>query len=112
MAQQAEQHVEHDHRPRIADMGEVVDGRSAHVHAYVRGIDRHERPLLAGQGVVELEFHRLPVDERMRDRRLRWPGVCSSGARKDGHSQLTLTDNLPAKATYRKTAVAGGAQWA
>ena len=32
--QQPEQHVEHDDRPRIADMGEVVDRRPAHIHAH------------------------------------------------------------------------------
>ena len=37
MAQQAEQHVEHDDRPRIADMGEVVDRRPAHIHAHAAG---------------------------------------------------------------------------
>ena len=33
VAQQPEQHVEHDHGPRIADMGEVVDRRAADIHA-------------------------------------------------------------------------------
>ena len=33
--QQPEQHVEDDHRPRIADMGEVVDGRAADIHAHI-----------------------------------------------------------------------------
>jgi hypothetical protein len=32
--QQAEQHVEHDDGARIADMGEVVDRRPAHIHAH------------------------------------------------------------------------------
>ncbi len=57
MAQQAEQHVEHDHRPRIADMREVVDRRPAHIHAHARGIDRGEHPFLARQRIVELELH-------------------------------------------------------
>ena len=58
MAQQPEQHVEHDHRPRVADMGEVVDRRPAHIHAHARRIDRREHPLLARQRIVELQFHR------------------------------------------------------
>jgi hypothetical protein len=37
VAQQPEQHVEHDHRPGVADVGEVVDGRPAHIHAHVAG---------------------------------------------------------------------------
>ena len=45
--QQPEQHVEHDDRPCIADMGEVVDRRAAHIHAHVCGIERAEHPLLA-----------------------------------------------------------------
>ena len=40
MPQQPEQHVEHDHRPRIADMREVVDRRPADIHAHARGIER------------------------------------------------------------------------
>ena len=55
--QQPEQHVEHDDRARIADMGKVVDRRSAHIHAHARRIDRRKHPLLARQRIVELEFH-------------------------------------------------------
>jgi len=57
MTQQAKQHVEYDDGARIADMGKVVDGRSAHIHAYASGIDRRECPLLACQRIVEPEFH-------------------------------------------------------
>ena len=42
MPQQPEQHVEHDDRPRIADMGKVVDRRTADIHAHVVRIDRRE----------------------------------------------------------------------
>ena len=45
MAQQPKQHVEHDHRPRIADMGEVIDRRSADIHADIARIERHEGAL-------------------------------------------------------------------
>jgi hypothetical protein len=34
MAQKPKQHVEHDDRPGVADMGEVVDGGSADVETY------------------------------------------------------------------------------
>ena len=43
MPQQPEQHVEHDYRPGVADMGEVVDRRPAHIHPHVRRIERRER---------------------------------------------------------------------
>ena len=51
--QQAEEHVEDDDRPRVADMGEVVDRRTAHIHADVLRIDRPELLLPARHGVVE-----------------------------------------------------------
>ena len=53
MAQQPEQHVEDDDRPRIADMGEVVDRRAADIHAHVGRIDRDEILLRPRQRVVE-----------------------------------------------------------
>ena len=68
--QQAEQHVEHDDRPRIADMGEVVDRRPAHIHAHARGIDRGEHPLLARQRIVELELHDNSIPRRLLARAL------------------------------------------
>ena len=55
MPQQAEQHVEHDDRPRVADMREVVDRRPAHIHAHARRIDRDEVPLGARQCIVQLQ---------------------------------------------------------
>ncbi len=53
--QQPEQHVEHDDGARIADVGEVVDRRPAHVHADVVRIDRREFGLLPGQRVIEFQ---------------------------------------------------------
>ena len=53
VAQQPVKHVEHDHRPRIADMGEVVDRRPAHIDADIPGIERPEWLLLAAKRVVE-----------------------------------------------------------
>ncbi len=58
MPQQPEQHIEHDHRPRIADMGEVVDRGPAHIHAHAIGIERLERPLLARERIVKAKLHR------------------------------------------------------
>jgi hypothetical protein len=55
--QQAEQHVEHHHGPGVADVGEVVDRGPADVDAHVRGIERREDLLPAGQGVVDLKGH-------------------------------------------------------
>ena len=52
VAQQPEQHVEHDHGPRVADMGVVVDRRPADVHANVFRIDGLEFGLLPCQRVV------------------------------------------------------------
>ena len=55
VAEKPEQHVEHDHRPRVADMGEVVDGGAADVHAHRLRVDRREILLGAGERVVEAQ---------------------------------------------------------
>ena len=68
MAQQPEQHVEDDDRARVADVGEIVDRRPAHIHAHAPlgfreaqlPIERHEIALLARQRIVELQLHRTP----------------------------------------------------
>ncbi len=57
MAQQAKQHVEYDNGARVADVSEVIDRWSADIHAYTRGIDRRQCPLLACQRIVKPEFH-------------------------------------------------------
>src|SRR5205823_3142956 len=49
--------VENNHRPRIADMGKVVNRRTADIHAHVRGIERREDAFLAAQRIVELKVH-------------------------------------------------------
>src|SRR6516225_12217963 len=54
--QQPEQHVEDNRWARIANVGEVVDGRAAHVYTHALGIERREYPLLARQRIVELEL--------------------------------------------------------
>ena len=59
--QHPEQHVEHDDGPRVADVGEIVDRRSAHVHPHVGRIDGPERLFPARQRVVERERHVTPA---------------------------------------------------
>ena len=53
--QQPEQHVEDDDRPRVADMGEVVDRRPADIHAHRARIERGELGLAARQRIVKSE---------------------------------------------------------
>ena len=57
LAQQPEQHVEHDDGPRIADMGIVVNRGSADIHAHVLEVQGTEVFLGAGQRVVEAQRH-------------------------------------------------------
>lgn len=58
MAQQPVQYVEDDYRPRIADMGVIIDRRAADIHAHVLPVDRHKDFLRAGERVVEAELVR------------------------------------------------------
>ena len=60
MAQHAEQQIEHDRGAAVADMGEVIDRRSAGIHADVLGIERHEGPLFTGERIVEAQLHGNP----------------------------------------------------
>ena len=78
VAEQAEQHVEHDHRPRIADMGKVVNGRPAHVHAHPIRIERRKNPLLPGQRVVELQLHCTVLSGSPRARAASRTSTCAS----------------------------------
>ena len=87
MAQQAEQDVEDDDRARVADMGEVVDRRAAHIHAHARGIERPERPLLARERIVKLELHRTrfgPVSTSRRTPRSPPRGLAGRASRNLG----------------------------
>ena len=54
--QQPEQHVEHDDRPRIADVSTVIDRRAADIHPHIGRIDGLEPLLAARQRVVERQF--------------------------------------------------------
>ena len=38
--QKPEQHVKNNHRPRIANMGVIVNSRATDIHPHLRGIDR------------------------------------------------------------------------
>ena len=51
--QQAEQHVEDDDRPRIADMGEIIDRRAADIEPHRLRVERNEVVLGSGQRVEE-----------------------------------------------------------
>ncbi len=57
MPQQTVEHIEYDHRARIADVGVAVDRRPAGIHAHVLRIYRGEGLFLARQSVVEFQFH-------------------------------------------------------
>ncbi len=89
MAQQPKQHVEHDRRARIADMGEVVDRRAADIHAHVVRVDRDKVLLRPRQRIVKSQLrlrHRLlsgmllpEKSATFREHALPWPaglGVC------------------------------------
>ena len=122
VAQQAEQDVEDDDRARVADMGEVVDRRAAHIHAHARGIERPERPLLARERIVKLELHRTRsglVSTSRRTPRSAPRGLAGRGVQKsrvrrnDGRSQRgSLANNLPANAADMVKAVHGRGAWA
>ena len=56
MAQQPKQCVEHHHGPGIADMGAVIDGRPADIHARFAGDQRLQLLHLAGLAVVEADL--------------------------------------------------------
>ncbi len=58
VAQDPEQHVEHDEHAAVADVQMVVDGRPAGIDAHILRIDGLEPHLLARQRVVEPELRR------------------------------------------------------
>ena len=64
--QQPVQHVEHHRRPAIADVHQVVDGRTADVHRHAVGVERLERLFAPGEGVVQRDVHAesFPVSAR------------------------------------------------
>ena len=61
VAQQAKQQVEDDRRSSVANVGEIVDGGAADIHAHGFGIDRAEGLLRPGQRVIELQSDRHGV---------------------------------------------------
>ena len=62
MAQEPEQHVEHHHGPRIAQMRAVIDGGAADIHPHIRRIDGRKTLFAAGARIVQTKCgHRGPV---------------------------------------------------
>ena len=59
VSQEAEQHVEHDDRPRVADMGEIIDRGAADIETHRLLVDRPEIFLASGEGVIETQPRRL-----------------------------------------------------
>jgi hypothetical protein len=88
VAQQAEQHVEDHDGAGVADVGAVVDGGAADIHANVRGVDRREALLAAAQGVVEGDLGLVLAHARgsrfCRGGLSRWSEVGKRNARRDG----------------------------
>ena len=62
-------------RPEVADVGRAVDRRAARVDPDRSGAERHERPGLAGQRVVEADGHRAASTMATAQRRDRPPGA-------------------------------------
>ena len=56
-AQVANEHVEHHHRARMADVAAVVDRHAADVESHLAGAKRRQRLDLPGQRVVQLQRH-------------------------------------------------------
>ena len=55
MPQQPEEHVKHDHGPRVAQMRAVIDRGTADIHPHILRINRREILFLPGGGVVQLD---------------------------------------------------------
>jgi hypothetical protein len=55
-AQQPEQRVEHDDRPGVADMGLVIDRRTADIEPDIRAIERDERNAAAPHRVGKCQI--------------------------------------------------------
>ena len=92
VAQESEQHIEHDDRPGIADMGEIVDRGAADIETHRLRVDRREILLAAGQRVVEAQ-----------PRRLRLAGFSSWGRGGDFIGEFSSASSLGGE---RRTSVA------
>ena len=92
VAQQPEQHIEDDHGPRIADMGEVVNRGAADIHAHVLRIDRRELVFGLGQGVEEAQGHRTARKRRGR-KRFRQTEKLRARSAANSNSGLTRNDH-------------------
>ena len=78
MAQQPEQHVEDDHRARVADMGEVIDRRAADIHAHIVWIDGRKSTLRARERVVQRQDRLFGHGSLPKMQKPGWPGRLSS----------------------------------
>ena len=76
MTQQTEQHVEHDFRTEIPDMGGRIDRRPADIHRHPIFIDGDEGALFARSGVIEHKVGHHGAFTYAGDRR---PRVCGPG---------------------------------
>ena len=59
--QHARQQIEDHGRPRIADVGVVVDGGAAQIHRHLVVIERFEGSFLAQSGIVQFDRHSSSV---------------------------------------------------
>jgi hypothetical protein len=95
MAQQPVEHIKHDQRPGIADMGIVIDRRSADIHADILVIDRLELFLGPRQRVPEFELGHVnsPIPAP-------WPGSFVLFVKEDenGRASEALANNDAADA--------------
>src|SRR5262249_4607365 len=80
--QMAQQHVEHDQHPPVADVDVVVDGHAADVHPDLAGDNRLQLLLLTGERVVNTNHGRGHLGANLASRSWAAPGgmAFNSGA--------------------------------
>ncbi|MNK64870.1 hypothetical protein D3C87_841540 [compost metagenome] len=55
VAQQPVENIEHDDRAGIADMGKIIDGRTADIHAHIVSVDRRKFRFFACECIVKFQ---------------------------------------------------------
>ena len=75
--EEAVEHIEDDDRPRVADVGEVIDRGAAYVHAHALGLERSEGLLPAAERIVKRQRHDIPSPIQLP----RIPNKCRSRGR-------------------------------
>src|ERR1700730_10012601 len=106
VAEQPKKHIKHDDRPRIADVGKIIDRRPAHIEANARGLDRVEPPLLPRPCIVPLQCHahRSVSPTHPLSARRPWPSmhdaaersrVCLSCSRQGSHRPANTLLAMP-----------------